>query len=91
MMNKKANVALALLAVIVVVIILYLILINALKECRQDSQCGEGSYCGSDFRCHEMKVIQKSVINNEYHLWKASFVIGIAIIIAAIILRLRRQ
>ncbi|MBU0536293.1 MAG: hypothetical protein KKE20_04970 [Nanoarchaeota archaeon] len=90
MLGKKSNIAFVILGVILFMIIFYVIFVNATKECSQDSHCGEERYCGSDFKCHDMKIIQKSYVTNEYQLWKASFIIGAAIIIAAIILRRKK-
>ncbi len=91
MMRKNANAALAVLLAIVVIIILYAIIINAVKECRSDNDCGTERYCGSDFKCHEMKIVQKTIVQNEYGGWKAALILGAAIITAAIILRWKKN
>ena len=89
--NKKANGALLILVVIAVIAIIYIIASNAVKECWKDTDCGQERYCGSDFKCHDMKIVNKTIINNDYGLWKAAFIIGFAIIIAAFILRWKKN
>ena len=91
MSSKKANGALIILVVVVIIIILYLIIDAATKECWKDTDCGQERYCGSDFKCHDMKIINKTIINNDYGLWKAAIIVAIAIIIAALILRWKRK
>jgi len=55
------------------------------RECRTNSQCDSDSYCGSDFACHQIPVIEKTIVQN--NLVVSSIIIGIAIVIAAIVLR----
>jgi hypothetical protein len=85
--GKKAASAVMVIIIIVVAIFLYWLVTGTMqkKECKKDSECGEGYYCGSDFACHEFKVVEKNVI--EYNLLVPSIILGFAIIIAAIILR----
>lgn len=79
-MNKKAD---ALLVVILIIIILLVIIFSrALRECSSDDDCPAGSYCGSDFKCHEIPV--KVEYKNAFLV--PSLTIGLAIIIAAIIM-----
>lgn len=91
MSGKKANGALIILVVIVIIAIIYIIVDNATKECWKDTDCGSERYCGSDFKCHDMKIINKTIINNDYGFWKAAIILAIAIIIAAFILRWKRN
>lgn len=90
MLDKKAQGAGIALIIIIIIIIIYAIIVNAVKECRSDTDCGSERYCGSDFKCHDMKIVQKTIIQNQYETWKAALVLGIAIIIAALILRWKR-
>jgi len=55
------------------------------RECKTNSQCGSDSYCGSDFACHQIPVIEKTIVQNNFVV--PSIIIGIAIVIAAIILK----
>lgn len=73
--------------VIVVIIILFLtwvVSVNS-RECRNNSQCDKGFYCGSDFACHQIPVIEKTIVKNNLIL--PSFIIALAIIIGAIIVK----
>lgn len=76
--------------VIIVILLIAFIFIGWLislgqRECKSNRDCSSDSYCGSDFACHEHPSIQKTVVR--YSLIGPSLIIGIAIIIAAIILR----
>ncbi|MBS3132330.1 hypothetical protein J4212_07910 [Candidatus Woesearchaeota archaeon] len=55
------------------------------RECSSNESCGKGYYCGSDFSCHEMPTIEKTVVQN--NLIVPSIIIGIAIIIAAFVMK----
>mgnify|MGYP001593632376 CR=1 FL=1 len=88
--NKRAEAltAAVLITVIIAVFFGWLISFNS-KECRSNSQCQSGYYCGSDFSCHEMPVIERTLIEN--NLFMPSIIIGIAIIAAAFILRVKNS
>jgi len=70
--------------VIIVIFLGWLINFNS-KECRSNSQCPADYYCGSDFSCHQIPVIEKTTIKN--NLIIPSIIIGIAIIIATFVLK----
>jgi len=79
--------------VIIVILLMAFIFIGWLvslgqRECKSNGDCSSDSYCGSDFACHEYPNIQKTVV--QYSLIGPALVIGIAIIIAALILRWKR-
>jgi len=79
--------------VIIVILLIAFIFIGWLislgqRECKSNRDCSSDSYCGSDFACHEHPSIQKTVV--KYSLIGPSLIVGIAIIIAAIILRWKR-
>lgn len=77
-------------AIIIVVIILVFLgwLVNVGdRECRTNRDCGKGAYCGSDFACHQIPVIEKSPVVVERHYTMPALIIGIAMIITAFILR----
>lgn len=83
--NKKSEMfSLVLIVLILVVFLGWLINFNS-KECRSNSQCDEGFYCGSDFSCHQIPVIEKNIVKN--NLVMPSIIIGIAIIVAALIIK----
>jgi len=86
--NKRAEaVTLILVIVIVAVFVGWLIDFNS-KECRSNANCNDGFYCGSDFACHQIPVIEKTLVKN--NLVFPSIIIGIAIVIAAIVLKLEK-
>ena len=64
----------------------YLVLTSAAKECTKDSQCP--GYCGSDFSCHDFP--ENPVIVNK-HYTRPALIIGASIIIAAVILKWKRN
>lgn len=73
--------------VIVLLVILFLgwVISISQRECRSNKDCNPDSYCGSDFACHPYPNIQKTVV--QYSLVRPSLIIGLAIIVAAIILK----
>jgi len=76
------------LTVIVIIILAFLIgsIIDITpKECRTNTDCGSDFYCGSDFACHQIPVIEKTVVENNFLV--PSIITGIAIIIAAFVLK----
>lgn len=80
--SKKADASLALVIIIIVVLFLAWLVNIGSRECYNNKDCAPGSYCGSDFSCHEMQSI---IIKNNYIL--PSIIIGIAIILAALIIK----
>ena len=86
---KKAEAGLMTILVIVIVIFLFGMLVNFGRECKRNSDCGSESYCGSDFQCHQYPTIQKTVI--QYNLFWPAVIIGIAIVLAAWILKKRED
>ena len=82
--RAEALTAAVLIVVTIAVFLGWLISFNS-KECRSNSQCRSGYYCGSDFSCHEMPVIERTLIEN--NLFMPSIIIGIAIVAAAFILK----
>ncbi len=88
MLDKKANGVVIVLVIIIIIVVIAWLVGLAGRECKNDSDCGADHYCGSDYSCHEFKIVQKTEVN--YDLLMPSFVIGIAIIIGAVILRYRK-
>ncbi len=83
---KKGEAVLAVILIIIIIVIFLGWLVNVgTKECRSDSECGNDNYCGSDFSCHQIPVIEKTIVKN--NLIVPSLIIGLAIIIAAIVLK----
>lgn len=83
--NKRAELATITLIILIIIFVLGWLINLGTKECRSNTQCGDGYYCGSDFSCHQIPTIEKTIVKN--NLVVPSIIIGIAIIIAAIVLR----
>ena len=85
-MNKKADGGLTAIIIIIIIVLAIGWLVNeGYKECRSDSDCSDTEYCGSDFSCHQHKVIKESAA--PININTAAWVIGISLIIAAIIMK----
>ena len=83
---KKGEVTLAVIVLIIVIIVFVgWMMREGWKECRSNRDCGETEYCGADFSCHEYKIVQ--VPSPSDRTTSTAWIIGIAIIIAAIILK----
>lgn len=83
---KKGEAVLAVILIIIIIVIFLGWLVNVgARECRSNSECGSDNYCGSDFSCHQIPVIEKTIVKN--NLIVPSLIIGLAIIIAAIVLK----
>ena len=90
--NKRGDVVISviLIIIIIIIIIIWAATAGGHKECRSDSDCGEDNYCGSDFKCHQMKIVEKTVnYHYDYNYKAAGWIIGISIIISAIIIKWR--
>jgi len=87
--NKKAELFSLILIIIVITVALGWLINLGSRECRSDTQCPADNYCGSDFSCHSIPTIEKTIIKN--NLLVPSIIIGLAIIIAAIVLSLGKR
>jgi hypothetical protein len=85
-MDRKGNGALI---VIIIVLVLAIIWHYAGRGCSIDSDCGSDKYCGSDFQCHDFKIVEKTEYNYQL-IWPAA-ILGFAVVIAALILRYRKN
>lgn len=83
--NKKSEIlSIISVAIIIAILIGWLVSFGS-RECRSDNDCAEDHYCGSDFACHQIPVIEKTIVKN--NLIIPSAIIGSTIIIAAFILK----
>jgi len=82
--RKSEAITVILVTLIIIIFLGWLINIGS-RECRSNSQCGSAQYCGSDFACHELPTIEKTITKNS--LIVPSIILGIAIIIAALIIK----
>jgi len=85
-LNRKADGGLTAIVIILIVIILlgWLIKVNS-RECNSNKDCKEDQYCGSDFSCHQIPVIEKTVVKRSYTL--PTLIASITLIILAVIFR----
>ncbi|MEW5896903.1 MAG: hypothetical protein AB1668_04380 [Nanoarchaeota archaeon] len=84
-MNKKGNMALAIVAVALALVIVGFFLVSlATRECSSNKDCKESAYCGSDYKCHDYP---QQIVVKENSFLSAAIVLGIALILAAYIYR----
>ncbi len=76
---------LAIVAGILALTILAIYIIGvATRECNNNKDCSENSYCGSDYSCHEYP---SQIIVKDYKFLGSSLILGICLIIAAYVYR----
>ncbi len=84
-MNQKGSAALAVVAVVLAFVILAMFLTNiAQRECKNNRDCADNSYCGTDYECHEFP--SQVVVKESNYIW-AALVLGISLVAAAYIFR----
>lgn len=97
MLGKKADGGFTAVVIILIVIVFLGWLVNmGQRECSSNKECKDKQYCGSDFACHDVPVIEKittpTIIQRDYSSLKGPFtVLGLAAIITALILRFKRN
>ena len=85
-MNKKGTFLSG--ALLVVAIALALIIFNFFSyECFEDNQCKDQQYCGVDHECHDFPDVQEAKQDYVRAALIFGALIGIAIIVAAYILK----
>lgn len=84
MLNKKADGGLTAIVIILIALVFigWLVNINN-RECDSNQDCEENQYCGSDFSCHNIPVIEKTVVKRSLTL--PIFIICTTIVALAII------
>lgn len=84
-MNQKGSAALAVVAVVLAFVILAMFLTNiAQRECKNNRDCADNSYCGTDYECHEFP--RQVVVKESNYIW-AALIMGVSLIVAAYIFR----
>jgi uncharacterized ion transporter superfamily protein YfcC len=84
--GSKKSEALTIIVIVVIILVFLGWVINVgSRECKNNSQCGSGQYCGSDYACHQIPTIEKTTVKNNLIL--PSIIIGIAIVMGAVIIR----
>ena len=99
MLGKKADAGFTAVVIILIIIVFLGWLINlGQRECANNNDCSDKEYCGSDNACHKIPVIERTVtesptiVERDYRSLTGPFMIlGLAVIIAAIILRYKRN
>ena len=85
-LSKKSQVGLAAVIIVIIGVLGIGMLANlGSRECNSNKSCNSDEYCGSDFACHQIPVIEKTLINNNFIM--PSIIVGIAIIMASFILK----
>ncbi len=69
---------------LIIIFIAWLILYSQ-RECHSNADCNADAYCGADFACHKYPQITQTIRRSDFT--GAAFLVGIAIVAAAIILR----
>ena len=86
-MNKRADGGLTAIVIIVVILVFLSYLVNlSSRQCSSNKDCDDDAYCGSGFACHKIPVIERQtspvIVNRDFS--GAAWIIGIAIVIAAL-------
>jgi len=82
---KKADGGITAIIIIIIVLVFIGWLVNiGGRECRTNKDCGKDAYCGSDFACHQVPVIERSA-GASYTL--PALIIGLAMIVTAVIIK----
>ncbi|MFH1276255.1 MAG: hypothetical protein ABIH82_04015 [Candidatus Woesearchaeota archaeon] len=84
-MDKRGSLTLSFVVIVLAIILLSTFLVGmASRECNNNSDCQDDSYCGADNSCHRYP---DKVLVKQNNFVPAALVFGIAIIIAAFIYR----
>ena len=88
MLFKKGDAGLTVAVIIIIVVFLGWLVNVGQRECDNNNDCRENQYCGSDFSCHNIPVIEKdnTIVQKNYLV--PSIIIGASIVIAAIFFNL---
>jgi len=86
MFNKKADGGLTAIIIIIIALIFLGWLINlGSRQCSSNADCTTEQYCGSDFSCHNMPIIERQsvVVQRDYGgiVWAIAITIMIVVLI----------
>jgi len=87
--NKRSEAITIVLIVLIIAVFVGWLVNFSSRECRSNTDCDGGFYCGSDFACHQIPVVEKFVVKN--NLIIPSIIMGISIIVSAIVLKRRKK
>lgn len=74
------------LVLLILIIIGYGVKISG-RECSSNTDCKETQYCGSDYKCHDLKIIK--VYKHDFIF--PAIILGVAIIIGAVIRNRKKE
>jgi len=86
MFNKKADGGLTAIIIIIIALVFLGWLVNlGSRQCSSNGDCKSDQYCGSDFSCHKMQVIEKetTIIQRNYGgiVWAIALTVIIIVLI----------
>jgi hypothetical protein len=85
--NKKGDIfSLITLVLILIILVSYGVKVSS-RECSSNADCRDNQYCGSDYKCHNLRTI--TVYKQDLIL--PSIIIAIALIAGAVILKKKKQ
>ncbi len=91
-MDQKASggiAALPIIAIILAVIVFGMFLVNlASRQCNSNRDCPGNAYCGTDYECHEFP---QQIVTSQNNFLPAALIFGGSIILAAFILRWKKN
>ena len=88
-MAKQGSMVIVVLAIILACIVIVLFAVDlATRQCNNNGDCSANAYCGSDNECHEYP---EQIVVQENNFVPAAIIFGIAIIIAAVIVRWKKN
>ncbi len=90
LLNKKADAVAAIFIVLIIVVFLGWLINIGNRECNSNNDCGDGYYCSVEHACNKIPVLEKEVVVQRSYVLPA-LIIGLAIVVAAIILRYRKN
>lgn len=85
-MNKKSQAGLTAIVIIIIALVFlgWLVKIGS-RECNSNKDCEENQYCGSDFACHKIPIIEKTSTIVKRSYTAPVLIVCLTIIILAII------
>ena len=85
--NKKGDVASIILLVLIVIILIGYGIKMSSRQCDSNIDCKENQYCGSDFKCHDFKIIKVY----KHDLILPAAIVAAALVIGAVVLKKKKD
>ncbi len=91
MHSKKAQWVGPTMVFIVIIALLFIawLIIYSQRECHSNADCDADAYCGADFTCNKYPQITQTIRRSDFT--GAAFLVGLAIVAAAVILRRKQK